>query len=194
MKLNPKMAVCICILAIILVASYLFSVFHPSTPANTTRYENTEAGLSFYYPQSLTKATSIDRELIRLALPITETGGSDVSDTITFGKPITLTQPADLQKVLVEQVTLDPSGEHPDSLQSFGQIQVKGQRFYFIQSGRFEGWLSYDYFLVQDKNVLPIFARWYIGDRWTDPTFEIKYDARYTQLITILSTIKLVQK
>ncbi len=182
------------ILLVILIVGYFFTASKSDIPVNTTHYENKDAGVSFYYPKSLTETTKIEGELVRLTPRVADLSQQDPSDTITFFKPVTFAKADDLKKIMIETVVFDGSGNHPDSLDSFGQADIGGQRFYFIQSGRFEGILTYDYFLVKDDRVLPIFVRWYIGELWTDPTFEIKFDDRYKQLIKILGTVQVVQK
>lgn len=180
------------ILVLLLVATWAYGFFYSDlkTPPNSVKYQNKDAGVSFYYPQIFRQLAKMDNELVRLALPTTELTSIEYPETITFLKPESITQPSDLEEVLLGKVIFDGSGEHPDSVGQFGQADIGGQRFYFIQSGRFEGILSYEYFLTKDTVVLPISIRWYIGDRWMDPTFEIKDDPRYKQLIDILSTLK----
>jgi hypothetical protein len=178
----------------VLLLGYVLVSFWMGVPASKVKYEDKQAGLSFLYPKSLTEIAKIEPELIRLALPKVETGSGDVPETITFRKPINISPTTtDLSKVLISQVVLDGSGDHPESIDSFRQVEIKGRRFYFIQTGRLEGWLSYDYFLLQDHTLLPIAVRWYIGSRWTDPTFEVKFDPRYAELVDILATVRIAQ-
>jgi hypothetical protein len=190
MKSHTKHIVWAIILLLLATWTYGFFYSDLKTPPNSFKYQNKEAGISFFYPQSFREITKIDSEIVRLALPTTELSSVEIPETITFLKPEIITKPSDLEKVLLSKVIFDGSGEHPDSVGQFGQADINGQRFYFIQSGRFEGILSYEYFLAKDTVVLPISIRWYIGDRWMDPTFEIKDDPRYKELIGILSTLK----
>jgi len=191
MKSYTKIASIALVLAILLVSGYLFSG-RSVVPPNSVKYQNKELGISLFYPQSLREITKQEPEFLRLALPTTELTSVEVPETITFLKPSTLASPNDLEKTLVSSVIFDASGEHPDSIGQFGQAEIGGQRFYFIQSGRFEGWLSYEYFLTKSDKVMQISVRWYIGDHWMDPTFEIKDDARYKQLMDILATVRIL--
>jgi hypothetical protein len=190
MKSYTKQIVGAIILLLVVTWAYGFFYSDLKTPPNSIKYQNKEAGISFFYPKSFRELSKKESEIVRLALPTTELTSIEYPETITFLKPETITKPADLEEVLLEKVIFDGSGEHPDSVGQFGQSDINGQRFYFIQSGRFEGILSYEYFLTKDTLVLPISIRWYIGHRWMDPTFEIKDDPRYKELIGILSTLK----
>ncbi|TAK57577.1 hypothetical protein EPO17_01625 [Patescibacteria group bacterium] len=186
--LKPTLGIFALVVVLVLVCISLYS--RPTVPADTIRYENKEIGVSFLYPKSLRNvATTTEQELVHLALPLSKFTSLGYPETITFLKPIVITEPSDLEEILVRRVIFDGSGEHPDSIGDFKTKDIQGKRFYFIQNGRFEGIISYEFFFVTDKTVVPVSVRWY-SDRWMDPSFVMEDDPRYAELLDILGTLR----
>jgi len=93
------------------------------------------------------------------------------------------------QDVVLANTVFDGSGMNPTSISKFTQVRINKLVFYKIKTGRFEGVLSYVYYLQRD-NVVFAFSFTSRGVDWTNPNLDEEADSTHVILKQMLSTLK----
>jgi len=93
------------------------------------------------------------------------------------------------QEVIIKNTIFDGSGKNPDSWDEFSPIKIGENTFYKIKTGRFEGVLSYTYYLLYDNQVLA-FSFTSLGVDWTNENLDEEGDVAHMILKQMLSTLK----
>lgn len=154
-------------------------------------FDEPQSGLSFTYPSTLNLSSST---------PALWTGcqsfsDSPVSSCVSFVKVINLNAAgkltaSDYEPALLSDVTFDPSGMHPKSIGEFKKVIIGTHEFYAIRTGRFEGVLSYNYYLIEGSKIY-VFSFISRSVDWTNPDLDEQSDPGHTLLRQILSTVVL---
>ncbi len=102
------------------------------------------------------------------------------------------------QEVLINDVVFDGSGLHPESFAKFTARHLGTHDFYFIQTGRFEGVLSFNYYLsaaalakegLSTGDKIHVFTLVSRGVDWTNPNFDPEQDPGHLKLKELLAKL-----
>ena len=91
---------------------------------------------------------------------------------------------------ILQDVVFDGSGKQPKSINEFTKVKIGDYEYYKIQTGRFEGVLSYNYYLPV-KNKIFVFSFTAQGVDWTNPNLDEENVPTHLILKQILSTVKM---
>jgi hypothetical protein len=152
------------------------------------KYTNENLGVSFSYPNDWTQGTSSNgKEIFNLLKD---------KNRITLdllGPFKCLCTSKELEQIIISNTIFDGSGLSPKSIDEFKKINYNGNIFYKVRTGRFEGVLSYSYYLPLQNKVL-VFSFVSYGVDWTNPNLDEENDSSHLVLKNILSTIKIGDK
>jgi hypothetical protein len=211
MKLKPFL-ITIAAIILLLWAGYMLVLRGPISPSNNpgpvnatstetvasstsseqvSTYSTVPPKLSFTYPSSL-KTTSVPGTVLTACTAAAQNG---ISSCISYVKEIQLRvsgpiTEATYEPVLVSDVTFDPSGMQPKGLSDFKKVAIGGYQFYAIRVGRYEGVLTYNYYLPVDNRVY-VFSFTSRGVDWTNPELNEAADPGHLLLRQMLSTIEI---
>lgn len=147
-------------------------------------YTNEYHGFEIKYPNICEEGTLADE----LANFMCSVGSKSLTDSIKisfFDKPIDKT----VESVIIANTFFDGSGLHPKSISDFTQVKINGDIFYKIRTGRFEGTLSYVYYLIKNNTIFA-FSFASQGVDWTNPTLDEEADGAHVILKQMLSTLE----
>jgi len=94
-----------------------------------------------------------------------------------------------IQELLINDVTFDGSGLHPNSFDSFKKQKIGDNEFYFIETGLFEGILNANYYYI-GKNYILVFELSDSPVDLTNPDFNSDKSNLNNTARQILSTFK----
>ena len=147
-------------------------------------YRNGNVGFTFSYPTNWEEGTfGRDDEFINIL------NGQNQIEARLLGPFKCKCTDKELEQILVSDVIYDGSGKHPQSINEFTKITIANNQFYKIRTSRFEGTLSYNYYLPKDNRVL-VLSFTSQGVAWTDPNLDEESDSTHVVLKQILSTFK----
>jgi hypothetical protein len=142
------------------------------------------SGIHFSHPAHFfdTSATVPDgtQPQFVIAKPITiGVGAGGLYDNMTF------------QSILLTHTYMDGSGANPSSMAAFSQQKFGAYTFYYMQTGRYEGTISYQAYFQQGKIVYPISFSWYVGAKWSDQSYVTTTDPTLATFKQILASVSL---
>ena len=156
-------------------------------------YTNTQYGFELKYPQSLVTTSNSSPQNGDIVEFVSKTSlrGADMPEKIISIKRIgdTPTNQTSLEKILTTYTIFDASGMSPQSLSEFAQERIGNNTFYSIRIGRFEGVVSFAYYLVNEKGVFKFDVISQGVENWMEPTFNEQTDAGRVLLKQILGTL-----
>ncbi len=114
-------------------------------------------------------------------------------DSITI-RLVPWTKDTDFRKVLIDDVVFDGSGEHPEDFSEFTERTIGNYTYYSILTGRFEGVLSFAYYVVSEKYGIYAFDAVAHGVDWTNPNLNEEEDSVHKALKSMLETFLFTQK
>ncbi len=185
--------------------TYQYSPANPLTPAQAADWKRIETNpyvetskiysndaLSFLYPADLSIEPRED-ELFTACKDFAEP--IKIESCVFFAKELNIVSKEDLteksyEPAILSDVIFDGSGEHPESLDEFSKVVIGSHEYYAIKTGRFEGQLSYNYYLPVGPKVY-VFGFRSMGVDWTNPELDEQGDPGHVLLREILSTVDL---
>jgi hypothetical protein len=152
-------------------------------------YTNSQYGFSINYPQKYV-----------FAKPVTSPG--DVVQWFDSSKVFTNPEAKNLINISILSANGEPSftdyiSKYPilngntDRPFQFTPRVIGSNKFYYTQTERFEGTLSYDYYLLRG-NALYRFSSVSQGVAWTDPDLDTENDSTHATLKEMLATLKFI--
>ncbi len=95
------------------------------------------------------------------------------------------------QDVIIKNTIFDGSGLNPESWSQFEEVKMGNNLFYKILTGRFEGSLSYSYYLVHGNTIYD-FSFLSHGVDWTNPNLDQEADSTHIVLKKMLETLEFI--
>ncbi|MBU6390010.1 hypothetical protein KGQ31_00490 [Patescibacteria group bacterium] len=150
-------------------------------PQGWLKYEDLSLGLSFYYPLDFTKMNGDSAALL-----IEDKNGNKIGErSLDLGADSTTT----VEAAIINDTVFDASGLHPESFSEYKKVKIGNCEFYEIRTGRFEGQLSYGYYLPLG-NKIAVFSFTARGVDWTNPDLDEENNPTHAILRQILTTIQ----
>lgn len=106
-----------------------------------------------------------------------------------FIRVLSLISEEDYKSVLVNDVVFEGSGAHPTSFEEFSTKKLGNNMVYYIKTGRFEGILSINYYIIRN-NLIFSFVSMSSPIDWTNPNYKTEDDQLNKDLQQILSTFR----
>jgi len=121
-------------------------------------------------------------------------GRSVSMEFIAAQRPEQITDTRSLEDILLANTRFAGSGFTPDGIDEYTEETIGGHTFYVIQTGRFEGDVSYNYFLKAGKAVVPFSIQYYVGEyyvggAWTDEDYDPTTHPFYKEAREVLASI-----
>jgi len=148
-------------------------------------YENREAGVKFNYSSDFTISKSNDTVF---GVCKDFGGAPPYSGCVSFVKILNVKN--SLDNLLIGDVVFDGSGMHPNSINDFEKISMGENEYLRIKVGRFEGVLTYNYYLPKGSKVF-VFSFAARGVDWTNPELDEEIDPTHLELKKILRTVEI---
>lgn len=95
------------------------------------------------------------------------------------------------EDILISDVVFDGSGGNPKSIDEFSSKKLGNNTVYYIETGRFEGILSTNYYIVRN-NLIFSFVSTSSPIDWTNPNYKTENDQLNKNLQQIFSTLKFI--
>ncbi len=105
--------------------------------------------------------------------------------------PVPITTTNTMEKILFEKTVFDGSGMNPTSIDQFKVEKLGNETFYTIQTGRFEGQISYSAYVVKNAKVYPFHFAWMVGADWMSPEYDVTKDENLAVFKKILSSVEI---
>lgn len=101
----------------------------------------------------------------------------------------------EIEDVITEITTFDPSGLHPDSIEVFQMRKIGDNQYYYIVTSTFEGvyGLSYYYNLHKDYVLEFHLSGITRSGSWIDPEYNVENEPNHKVFREILSTFRFVE-
>lgn len=163
-------------------------VGNPDPTANWKTFESKNPDFTLKYPGNEFKVSTESAKYLAEFIYNRTIKGISTKNPITVSK-ISIPASSDFETVLLKNVTLEASGEHPKSFAEFKKVSLGNNDYYYIQTGRFEGQLELSYFLPQQDYILEFSLSSYIGSDWTNPAFDTGNEKYHVILKQMLSTL-----
>ncbi len=152
-------------------------------------YTNTQSGFELKYPQKFLPVNVVDGKSI-LAFTDRSNTKQRLSTLPDISlRTFTINSGDDYRNLLIKDAVFSGSGMHPKSFGEFSSKKIGDNAVYHIQTGRFEGVLSINYYLVI-KNQIFAFTLTSSPVDWTNANFKSESDPLNQILLQILSTFK----
>ncbi len=152
-------------------------------------YRNEELGFEFKYPSKYQEFIDLENSNQPSVPIITLLSLEPNNDLFLTVRHKVIPTDQSFKEIILDSVIFDGSGLHPKSLDMFKIISLGENKFYFIQSGLFEGILSYEYFLINKQDLFWFYFR-SNGVDWTNPDFNGEIFPPHLEWKKILSTFK----
>ncbi len=144
-----------------------------------TEYADASLDLSFYYP------SDFKRQNVGAGFSALDDNGNEIGER-HIGP---YSGETEFNSLLLNDVIFDGSGLHPTSISQFKKVSIGGREFYKIRTERFEGVLSYGYYLPLG-NKIAVFSFTARGVDWTNPNLDEESNPTHVILRQILTTIQ----
>ncbi|MES2436653.1 MAG: GerMN domain-containing protein [Patescibacteria group bacterium] len=154
-----------------------------TTTPNVKTYNNTTHAFSFQYPATYRDTTAERSSNIPLL-------SLEKGETAIAIKRIVPTASQTYEKALINDVILDPKGDHPESFKEFTSRTINGKQFHWIVTSRFEGLITINYYLKRDKDILVFSTQNRNVPEWTNPAYVIDDEPVHKDLRGMLATLK----
>lgn len=144
-------------------------------------YEDASLGISFEYPKSFEQQDGNPNVFLAKDKSGDEIGERKIESADNALKSV--------EAALLDDVVYGASGAHPKSIGEFQKVTIAGRQFYKIRTERFEGVLSYNYYLPLG-NQIAVFSFRAQGVDWTNPNLDEETVPAHFVLKQVLATLK----
>ncbi len=160
-------------------------------------YQNTALGITFEYSARFSEAR---RGPTWARIPADTLAAFDsykdkrIPDNTTYPdeeilvRRYAISSSGSFEGILLENTVKDASGLHPKSLAEFTKKAIGGKEFYSIMTSRFEGTLSFAYYLITPSYVYR-FDSVDQGTDWTNQNLDTENDPTHIALKELLGTL-----
>lgn len=152
-------------------------------------YTNSKHSLEFKYPPNFSPVNDSKSTVSFMDKLNTQERLSTLPD-ISF-RTISIIPGEDYKNELIKDVVFAGSGMHPKSFAEFSSKMVENNTVYYIETGLFEGILSFNYYFI-NKNQIAVFTLVSSPVDWTNSSFKPENDPLNQSLLQILSTFRFI--
>ena len=160
-------------------------------------YRNAALGIEFQYPARFSEVPAsvswwhYERGTPTLAAWKNGRSSSTLPDEFIVMTRYETPSRKTFESVLLERTVFGASGLSPTSLSQFTKKQIGGREFYSTQIERFEGVLSFAYYLPTPSYVYR-FNSIAQGVDWTNPKLDVENDPTHAALRELLATLTII--
>lgn len=155
-------------------------------------YQQPNEGWQIDYPSSVLTPETLDNGggVLFQGYPF-YTGPSDPEPQVPVRIRVyqVATSSAQYQERIIGDVYFDASGEHPQSFSQFKEVVLGNHKFYYINSGIFEGVLSGNYYLVVPQGIYAFLFSSF-GVDWTNSQFNPDTEPMHVVVKQMLQTFR----
>ncbi len=109
---------------------------------------------------------------------------------ISIGEPVIVPTGSSSVDVMASVTSLDPSGLNIKATDFVKEI-TQNTTVYYVQTGQFEGRVSYEGFFFKNNFIIPIRYVW-DGVDWTNPEYDSTKDPKFNEFLNILRSIEFI--
>lgn len=152
------------VFAVVGIAYRLNVNMHKVVPVEMVTYTDDELGITLTYPEG---------------------------EKFEIGPAVLIPTGATALETMAKAVVMDGSGMNPETSRFVREVSPY-TTIYYVQSGRFEGMISYDGFVVKNNFVFPIRYRWDGVTNWNDPSYEPTKDPHFKIFLDTLKSVQFI--
>ncbi|MCL5091117.1 MAG: hypothetical protein M1514_03850 [Patescibacteria group bacterium] len=182
-------------LLVIIVAMGLF-FFLKKRGGQLVSYINAPNKISFFYPKKFVQVTCPSIDILPKFNYLICLNDSTRNQRLTplpdvAVRRLSMTGFKNFQEVLINDAVYEGSGMNPKSFSEFKELKLSDNTFYYLETGRFEGILSFNYYVIRGEEIIGFNLVSSPVD-WTNPKFISENDLLNQELITILKSFKFI--